>query len=465
MPADDLALAASGLAQDLASSPAPVAVNWGTLSVSDVVPATLPRLGVGQAMIVVAKVRRTHAATPTANIRVRGELFSIETLPSAKPLDGAVTSAGSLARRWAKLRLDDLLVGTPNVAVITAHALEYGLVSPYTSLVAIGDDVVIEGGVKHSVAMPVSVPAGMHWIEVKQETTPTTVQVDANLGRESTTTVVTGDNQNKPPTAVSEKKPVVTKPVAKAPVAKAPPQRPAIDKVDEDERDVAKQQHKTGDKANKSEKQHAEPEEEPMNKRKRPADRDDDRGGDDGDSESAGAAAPAPDVATSPGSVSDSEDDYAYAAEGTMQRSMPSEAAARRGFRFSIFAGGGIAVQASERAPLFSLGLRFDAGRGRNLFGLEGSMFGVGQDDGLDGQGRFLLSYSRLGAFLPFLEVGAGIGAHVGAGFGPAWSLSLRLHLTRRLNGYIRYDGARLIQESSGSQTQTTTTLGLEAAF
>ncbi|HMG53200.1 MAG TPA: hypothetical protein VK601_06955, partial [Kofleriaceae bacterium] len=51
---------------------------------------------------------------------------------------------------------------------MTELALGYGLVSPYTSLVAVGSDVVVSGGVKHSVAVPVSVPAGMQWQAVKQ---------------------------------------------------------------------------------------------------------------------------------------------------------------------------------------------------------------------------------------------------------------------------------------------------------
>ncbi len=69
------------------------------------------------------------------------------------------------------MRLDELLIGTDNRAAVTKHALAFGLVSPYTSLIAIGTDVVVEGGVKHSVSVPVSVPSGMSWFDVKRETT------------------------------------------------------------------------------------------------------------------------------------------------------------------------------------------------------------------------------------------------------------------------------------------------------
>ena len=64
-----------------------------------------------------------------------------------------------------------MLAYNPNAAQITALALQYGLVSPYTSMVAIGDEVVVQGGTRRSVAVPVSVPAGMKWQAVKKETT------------------------------------------------------------------------------------------------------------------------------------------------------------------------------------------------------------------------------------------------------------------------------------------------------
>ncbi len=448
LPADDLALAAIQLAADLAAPPAALAVNWGTLSVTDVVPASLPRLGAGQATIVVAKVRRTHAATPTANIRVRGELFAIETLSPAKPLDGALTAAGPLGRRWAKLRLDDLLVGTPNVSTVTAHAISYGLVSPYTTLVAIGNDVVIEGGVKHSVAVPVSVPAGMHWVEVKQETTPVQqTELDATL-------VLRTDGTKTVAEKPADKKP----PATKTPVRPVPPQAPAGGSVSVQEGDTADRPYKDSGaaKADRSENEEDDERNSVVKKSKRWRDdgdgTDDESGGEGAADVASTAPAPADDLSPMFGGMS---------SEGEMVMSRT----ARRGYRFSIAAGGGIAVQSAARAPLFSLGMRFDAGRSRNLFGFEATLFGVGRDDGLDAQGRFLLSYSRVGVLAPFLELGAGVGAHVGAGFGPAWSLSLRLRVTQSLGGFLRYDGARLRQDNAASQTQTTTTIGVEAAF
>ncbi len=165
LPADDLGGIAKGTVLDLASPPPVLTVNWGTLTASEVVPAILPRLGAGQAMLVLARVSKVQ----TANVRARGELFAIETIQPGAAW-GATTGAGPLARRWARLELDELVLGRAARAVVTQHALEFGLVSPYTSLVAVGSEVIVKGGTKHSVAVPVSAPSGMQWDEVKHET-------------------------------------------------------------------------------------------------------------------------------------------------------------------------------------------------------------------------------------------------------------------------------------------------------
>ncbi|HTL37808.1 MAG TPA: VIT domain-containing protein, partial [Kofleriaceae bacterium] len=168
---DDTQAIARDVLADIASPPEALSINWGTLAASDVVPATLPRVGANQAILVLARVKKVT----TANARVRGDVFGFTAVTPSKAPDGATTTHGSLARRWAKLRLDDL-VAKGNTKAITDHALRFGLVSPATAMVAIGDEVVIQGGVKHSVAVPVSVPAGMQWQHVKREITVDTTK-------------------------------------------------------------------------------------------------------------------------------------------------------------------------------------------------------------------------------------------------------------------------------------------------
>jgi hypothetical protein len=188
-------------------------VTWGTLVASDVVPGSLPRLGTGQAMLVLARVRRAQPA----NARAGGEVFAIETLGAPKAVDGPTTAAGPLARRWARSRLDELLAAQASPAAVTALALEFGLVSPTTSMVAIGEQVVVQGGTRRSVAVPVSVPSGMKWQAVRKETT---VDVSTTTGGEDLagTTKQQRAQQPEPPIVGGAPKPTVDR----APVSAGP---------------------------------------------------------------------------------------------------------------------------------------------------------------------------------------------------------------------------------------------------
>ncbi len=175
---DDFTALAKDVIADAASPPAALAVSWGTLAASDIVPAKLPRVGSGQALLVVARVKKVQAA----NARVRGDVFGFTSVAPGKVPMGATSQRGSLARRWAKLKLDELVAANSPTRVISTHALTYGLVSPLTAMVAIGDEVVLEHGIKHSLSVPVSVPAGMQWQLVKKQTTVETTSTDGRKG-------------------------------------------------------------------------------------------------------------------------------------------------------------------------------------------------------------------------------------------------------------------------------------------
>ena len=165
---DDLRAIARGVLADVATPPAPFAVTWGTLAASSIVPALQPRLGAGQAAVVFARV----AAPKAANARAAGTVITLASIASAPAPAGATTPNGPIARMWARLELDEL-VAAGNAKAIADHALANGLVSPETSMVAIGSEVTTSGGVRHTRAVPVSLPAGMRWQEIERETTAT----------------------------------------------------------------------------------------------------------------------------------------------------------------------------------------------------------------------------------------------------------------------------------------------------
>jgi Ca-activated chloride channel family protein len=164
-PGDSLPELARDVLADAAQPPEPLAVTWGTLGATDVVPGQMPRLGAHQAALVLARVKKAVAS----NARVQGDVFGFVAVTAPHAPEGATTAYGPLARRWAREKLDDL-VAAGDARAIVAHAIRYGLVSPQTSMVAIGDDVIVQGGVKHTTPVPVSVPAGMKWQLVEPAT-------------------------------------------------------------------------------------------------------------------------------------------------------------------------------------------------------------------------------------------------------------------------------------------------------
>jgi Ca-activated chloride channel family protein len=432
VPGDDLAALAHDLVADVATPPQPLAVSWGTLAASDVVPATLPRIGAGQAALVLARV--THAQA--ANARARGDVFALAAMSATTPPVGAVTPTGALGRRWARLKLDDL-VAAGNRRAITDHALAFGLVSPYTAMVAVGDEVVVEGGVKHTKPVPVSVPAGMHWQEVKHETAAET---------EST---FEQDDKN----AVKAKKPAGKKHDAK--------------KNRDESGDTVENGRGDDEEAPKHTKRKSKDDDEddkPAKKQKqRPAegiapDADGvDMGGAGGsrpiDRESIrNLPAPEPVAAREMGSSSYEDDADAGTTETVAGR--------RRAIRLALALGAGIAVERHTNTGIGAVSGRVEVG-GRTLVGAEASLW---FDGNLDVEGTVLATVARRG-IARWLELGAGFGLHVGNGAGPAVDLVLRTHLPERHIGfYLRYDGALLVHDTT-RDGQNTATFGLEADF
>ncbi|MBA3462927.1 MAG: hypothetical protein H0T46_23425 [Deltaproteobacteria bacterium] len=421
LPSDDLSAIAKATVADIATQPQPLTVNWGTLAASDVVPGILPRLGAGQAMLVLARVKKAQAA----NVRARGEVFAIETLRSANAIAGATTTAGPLARRWARIRLDEMLVGARDEGAVTRHALEFGLVSPYTSLVAIGTDVVVQGGTKHSVAVPVSVPSGMHWTDVKLETT---LDFDANVTGESLKTSKVDKLEND-----GRKK----QPVKKAPkqgqdaggVYARPPVQPTTPT--------------TGGAAGSG----------------------DAEGTDDSeDEEDPSSGSKMKDVATLD-SAPMSAESITLTAGSVRGITVAQRSVLGRGWRASLGLGGGVVVQDQANRGMIATSLRAEiAVGGRSMVGAEGSLWLVG---GLNAEGRVLATFARLG-LVRWFELGVGFGLHVGDGIGPAASLSLRFHLPPApwVSTYLRYDGALLPQPDDDTrQGQNSATLGVEWGF
>jgi Ca-activated chloride channel family protein len=150
-----------------------LAVDWGGAQVSDALPEPLPDLYAGQPLVLLARYHGARDQRVVATLRgqtVTGafeEQLTVE-LPVATPDRGGVWAA--LPRLWARARLDaleDSVRLEPHRRAALAEegrrlALEHGLLSPYTSFVAVEDPPpgVSRPRAEARVVVPVHLPAG-----------------------------------------------------------------------------------------------------------------------------------------------------------------------------------------------------------------------------------------------------------------------------------------------------------------
>ena len=431
---DDLQALARDVISDAANPPAALAVSWGTLVATDVVPAQLPRVGAGQATLVVARVAQPKAA----NARARGDVFALSTFSAGTPPAGATTPRGALARRWARLELDELLAkGNPRAT--TDHALAWGLVSPYTAMVAIGDEIVIAGGVKHTIGIPVSLPAGMQWQPVKHETT---VALDGTLAKPT-------EVADKSPTPKPEKKPPVAKSESekkKEPKTERPtkPQPSEVYEVDSDRRDHRKADEENADDNDEAPKR---------NKNKKTAAGGDEDGVPDADAPTARG--------TATGAMAGETMRNAPAMAEDIEVTGSTSYDMRPRLRFDLSVGGGAAIVNGDGAFVQTTRLGIERGR-RTLFGGEATLW---LSRGITAEGTVLGTISRRVA--PHLELGGGVGIHLASssvGVGPALDLEIRYQLPVPLWLYLRYDAALLFHDDT-RDGQNTATFGISAHF
>jgi Ca-activated chloride channel family protein len=142
-----------------------VAIDWRGLAARDVYPARLPDLFVGRPVVVTGKF--TGAATGVA-VRGRSARDDVELRIEAAEQQRSQPALRSL---WARLRIDDLSrretwgadpAGELPGAIRTT-ALEYGLMSAYTSFVAVDASERTAGDRGTTINQPVPVPNGVHY--------------------------------------------------------------------------------------------------------------------------------------------------------------------------------------------------------------------------------------------------------------------------------------------------------------
>ena len=148
-----------------------ISIDWGGLAVNSVYPARIPDLFAAKPLVVSGR----YASPGAGVIRLRGKMggrdFTREirvNLPASQPENAM------LATLWARRRVEDLMSqdfgGLQRGAIrddlkqqITKLGIDYRLMTPFTSFVAVEEKVITEGGTPRRVEVPVEMPEGMSY--------------------------------------------------------------------------------------------------------------------------------------------------------------------------------------------------------------------------------------------------------------------------------------------------------------
>jgi Ca-activated chloride channel family protein len=159
-------------------------IDWGGLDVEELTPAAIPDLFGEKPVFVVGRFKKGGKGTVTVRGRLAGRRFaqrvSVDLPRSATGANAAV------AYLWARRRIGDsmdILATEPNRAKemeksVTKLALNYNLMSKFTSFVAVDHRIRNQGGQQVTVPVPVPLPQG-----VSPAAAPANAYVGGGYGR------------------------------------------------------------------------------------------------------------------------------------------------------------------------------------------------------------------------------------------------------------------------------------------
>lgn len=148
-----------------------VSIDWSGLPVTDVFPEQLPDLFSAKPLIVSGR----YTAATSGTIHIRGQRAGEEfTRDIPVTFSGGAADTNILSSFWARRKIDDLMsqdwagLQSGNIKPevkheITQLGLSYGLMTQFTSFVAVEERVVTTGGQPHRVEVPVEMPDGVSY--------------------------------------------------------------------------------------------------------------------------------------------------------------------------------------------------------------------------------------------------------------------------------------------------------------
>jgi Ca-activated chloride channel homolog len=150
-----------------------VQIDWGDMQVTEVFPREIPDLFVGRPVVITGK----FIGNPNREkIRVRGRVGNeVQSLDVPVRMDKSANERKALPAVWARMKIADLDAeaalspGSDVTAQVRQVALEHGLMSSFTSFVAVDSSTRTAGTFGTSVAVPVPVPDGVRYETAVQE--------------------------------------------------------------------------------------------------------------------------------------------------------------------------------------------------------------------------------------------------------------------------------------------------------
>jgi Ca-activated chloride channel family protein len=147
-----------------------ISVDWNGLPVSDVYPQRIPDLFGAKPVILTGR----YTGAGRGVIRLKGKMSGREFVREiAVDFPEAEAQHNVLSSLWARQRIDDLMGQDYSGAqqgemkpelkeTITSLGLEYGLMTQFTSFVAVEEMIVTDGGQPRRIDVPVEVPEGVN---------------------------------------------------------------------------------------------------------------------------------------------------------------------------------------------------------------------------------------------------------------------------------------------------------------
>jgi Ca-activated chloride channel homolog len=146
-----------------------ISIDWGDLAVADVYPKRIPDLFGAKPVVVTGRYNAPGTGTIKLKGNMAGNPFTREipvTLPETMALHDV------LAPLWARARIDSLLsedylgalqgrMRDDLKSTITQLGMEFGLMTQFTSFVAVEEMTVTDGGTPRRIDVPIDVPEGM----------------------------------------------------------------------------------------------------------------------------------------------------------------------------------------------------------------------------------------------------------------------------------------------------------------